>query len=129
MFVKVAEKGDIAPGGMRGFKVDGVEIVLCNDGGRYYALSRRCGHMNAPLDRGTLVGYIITCPMHCAQFEATTGRALAGPLTHEPAVGAKVPRDLARQLGRLQGLMREIRTCDVKTYGVRIEGNSILVDI
>jgi len=129
MFVKVAEKDDIAPGGMRAFDISGSEIVICNDGGTYHALSRRCGHMNAPLDKGTLVGYIITCPMHCAQFDAATGRALAGPVPQAPSGSERIPEGAARFLGRVAELMGHIRTCDVKTYEVRVEDNDILVDI
>ncbi|MFQ5354244.1 MAG: Rieske (2Fe-2S) protein, partial [Thermodesulfobacteriota bacterium] len=84
MFVEVAKKGDIAPGGMLGFRVRGVEIVLCNDGGRYYAISRRCGHMRARLDKGTLVGYILTCPWHYSQFDIQSGAALSGPVPPGP---------------------------------------------
>jgi len=71
---------DLAPGGMKVVQVEGREIVVGNDGGRFYAVERRCGHMNAPLEMGTLVGTVLTCPMHCAQFDIATGEALAGPV-------------------------------------------------
>jgi len=129
MFVKIAEKDDIAPGGMRGFDVKGKEITVCNDGGRYYALARRCGHMNAPLDRGTLVGYVITCPMHCAQFDATTGRALARPVPHDPTGGEKTSERLSTFFGRIAELMSHIKTCDIKTFKIKVEDKNILVDI
>jgi Rieske [2Fe-2S] domain len=40
---------DLAPGGMKVVQVEEREIVVGNDGGRFYAVERRCGHMNAPL--------------------------------------------------------------------------------
>jgi nitrite reductase/ring-hydroxylating ferredoxin subunit len=43
---------------------------------RYYAVDRRCGHMNGPLEMGALDGTIVTCLMHDVQFDATTGYAL-----------------------------------------------------
>ena len=76
---------EIAPGGMKCVEVAGQEVVVCNCGGAFYAFQRRCGHMNAPLEMGTLDGTILTCPMHCAQFEVTTGKALAGPVPRDPA--------------------------------------------
>ncbi len=150
MFVKVAEKGEIAPGGMKAFDAGGVEIILCNDGGVYYAVSRRCGHMAAPLEKGTLVGYIITCPMHCSQFDAKTGRVLSGPMLQGCARSHKLPEGLLpgllRRMGkvlsgitanemntflfrRMAGLMAHVRTCDIKTFRVRVEGEDILVDV
>ncbi len=129
MFVEVAKISDIAPGGMKGFTVKGAEIVLCNEGGRFYALASRCGHMNAPLESGTLVGYILTCPMHCAQFDIHDGAALSGPVPHDPAAGDKMPERLEVFFNRIGSLMSKIKTCSVKTFQVRIEGESVQVDL
>ncbi len=149
MFVEVAKKGDIAPGGMKGYTVEGTEIVLCNDAGKYYAVSRRCGHMNAPLDKGTLVGYILTCPMHYSQFDVKSGRVLCGPMLHDYTRRYKLPEGLSalfKHMGglmtgitkckidtfffkRMGGLMAHIKTCNLKTFKVRVEGESILVDL
>jgi nitrite reductase/ring-hydroxylating ferredoxin subunit len=72
-FVEVIKVIEIAPGGMKAVEIEGHEVVVCNAGGKFYAIQRRCGHMNAPLDKGTLDGIILTCPMHCAQFDIITG--------------------------------------------------------
>jgi nitrite reductase/ring-hydroxylating ferredoxin subunit len=150
MFVRVAHKDDIAPGGMKGYEVRGSEITVCNDGGRYYAVSRRCGHMNAPIDKGTLVGYIITCPMHYSQFDVKSGRLLSGPMLHGYAENYKLPEGLSsfsRRMGglmadltrcsnmksfllkRMAGLMAHITTCNLKTFKVKVEDGNILVDL
>jgi len=149
MFVEVAKKGDIVPGGMKGFIVRGAEIVLCNDGGKYYALSKRCGHMNAPLDRGTLVGYILTCPMHYSQFDIRSGRVLSGPMLHAYTRRYKLPEGLSaffKHMGgfmtgtatsniktfffrRMGGLMAHIKTCNLQTFKVRVDGESIKVEL
>ncbi|MFQ5427948.1 MAG: Rieske (2Fe-2S) protein [Thermodesulfobacteriota bacterium] len=129
MFVEVAKKDEIAPGGMKGYALEGMEVVLCNDGGKFYALQNRCGHMSAPLDKGTLVGYILTCPMHCAQFDITSGAALSGPVPHNPAQGQELPEGLAAFFMRIGSLMADIKTCNIKTFKVRVEGKSILVDL
>ena len=71
-FVRAIRTDEIAPGGMKAVDLEGKEIVVCNCDGTYYAFERRCGHMNAPLDLGTLDGTYVTCPMHCAQFDVTT---------------------------------------------------------
>jgi nitrite reductase/ring-hydroxylating ferredoxin subunit len=124
MFVEVAKTNEIASGGMKAVEVNEKEIVLCNFDGKIYALDRRCGHMNAPLDMGTLEGYIITCPMHHVQFDITTGEAISPPVYHyfgdEPA-----DDNFSRWMGRL---MSHVKTCDIKTYRVKVDGNSIKVE-
>ena len=59
-------------------EVKEIEIVLANVNGKIYAVSERCGHQNAPLSKGTLNGKIITCPLHHAQFDVTTGKMISG---------------------------------------------------
>lgn len=128
MLVEVAKIGDIAPGGLRAVEVNGEEIVLCNDGGTLYAINRRCGHMNAPLERGTLEGYILTCPMHHAQFDITSGEALSGPVP--PHLGDEpIPEGIGRFLQHAGVLMSHIKTCDLKNYMVKVEGDSIKIEI
>jgi nitrite reductase/ring-hydroxylating ferredoxin subunit len=124
MFVEVAKTNEIASGGMKAVEVNEKEMVLCNFDGKIYALDRRCGHMNAPLDMGTLEGYIITCPMHHVQFDITTGEAISPPVYHyfgdEPA-----DDNFSRWMDRL---MSHVKTCDIKTYRVKVDGNSIKVE-
>ena len=81
-FVKAIKAAEVSKGGMKAVELSGRELVICNCGGRFYAVDRRCGHMNAPLEMGTLDGSILTCAMHCAQFDVTTGEALSGPVPH-----------------------------------------------
>jgi nitrite reductase/ring-hydroxylating ferredoxin subunit len=59
---------------MKHFEVEGKEIMIANIDGQYYALSDRCGHANASLLKGSLNGKVVTCPLHGAQFDVTTGR-------------------------------------------------------
>ncbi len=134
MFVEVAKKGDIAPGGMKGFIVKRTEVTLCNEGGRYYAVSRRCGHMKARLEKGTLVGYILTCPWHYSRFDIHDGSVLSGPLRNyarEENRTKAEPSCLVHRMGRLMDrtLAAHIKTCNIKTFKVRVKGDSIEVDI
>lgn len=128
MYVEVAKRDEIAPGGMRAYDVQGKEIVLCNYEGEIYAIDRRCGHMNAPLEMGTLEGYILTCPMHHSQFNITTGEALSGPVPHNYG-DEPLPENLQLFFQYLGILMAEIKTYDIETYPVKIEGDSILVEM
>lgn len=128
MFVEVAKLSDIAPGGLIAVKAGGKEMVLGNYDGRVYAVSRRCGHMNAPLELGTLEGYIVTCPLHNVQFDITTGEALSPTIPHD--FGRAVFPEAATDYYRHQReITRHIETCDIKTYAVQINGDVIKVDV
>jgi len=128
MLIEVAKLDEVVSGGLKAVEVKGEEIVLCNDNGKIYAVGRRCGHMNAPLDLGTLEGYILTCPMHHAQFDITTGEALSGPVP--PGLGNEViPEGLGKYLQYIGMLMSNIKTCGIKTYPVKIEKNSIKLEM
>ena len=128
MLIEVARLDEIAPGGLKAIEIRGEEIVLCNNEGRIFAVSRRCGHMSAPLDRGTLEGYILTCPMHHVQFDVGTGEALSGPVP--PGLGNEaVPEGLGKYLQHIGMLMSQIKTCNIRTYPVKIENNLIKVEL
>ncbi len=117
MFIKAAEEKEIAPGGMKAFALGGRDIVLCNCGGAFYAVERACGHAGVRLERGALTGWILTCPLHYAQFDIRTGEALSGPA---PKPGeSKHPDPAAPALA----------TKDLKAWPVKTEGGVIFVDL
>jgi nitrite reductase/ring-hydroxylating ferredoxin subunit len=128
MFREVARVGDILPGGMKAYEVNGKEIVLCNDGGRFYAFDRKCGHMSAPLDMGTANGYVVTCPLHSVQFDASSGKALCGPLLGFFDVPPP-PKTRDNLNNWLEALFRQVRTDDIKAYPVKVERDRISIDI
>jgi len=85
-FVPVTQAGELSPGEMRWVAVDGERLVLANVEGVFYALSDVCGHRNAPLSRGKLVGHLIECPLHFAQFDVRTGELVNGPVSTRVAI-------------------------------------------
>ena len=97
-FVAVARVSELAAGEMKFAAVDGQRIVLANVEGRFYALRDVCGHRNAPLSRGRLVGHLIECPLHFALFDLRTGKLVDGPIS-----------------------------TDVPAYEVRVEGETVYV--
>jgi 3-phenylpropionate/trans-cinnamate dioxygenase ferredoxin component len=80
-FVAVARTSDLAPGEMKFVVVERERVVLANVDGSFYALRDVCGHRNAPLSRGKLVGHLIECPLHFAQFDMRTGKLVDGPIS------------------------------------------------
>ena len=80
-FVAVARASELAAGEMKFAAVDGQRILLANVEGRFYALRDVCGHRNAPLSRGRLIGHMIECPLHFALFDVRTGELVDGPIS------------------------------------------------
>lgn len=80
-FVAVAKIGDLPPGGLKWAAVDGERIVLANIDGAFCALRDVCGHKNAPLSRGRLIGHLVECPLHFATFDMRTGKLVSGPVS------------------------------------------------
>ena len=125
-FIQAIKAEEVAPGGMKAVELDGNEVIICNIDGKYFAIQRRCGHMNAPLDMGTLDGKYITCPMHCAQFDVTNGEALSGPVPAD--FGKEIPPPmLGEYLENIGKIMKHVRTESIHTYATKIESGWISV--
>jgi 3-phenylpropionate/trans-cinnamate dioxygenase ferredoxin component len=101
-FVSVAALSDVPPGGVLGVETQGARICLVNVEGEVYAFRDNCTHQDFPLSEGELDtdDCTITCEWHGAKFDVRTGEAKGLPATRPVAV-----------------------------YGVRVEGQEILVDI
>jgi nitrite reductase/ring-hydroxylating ferredoxin subunit len=124
---KLASKNEIAKGGLKAYKIDGREIMLCHVDAGYYALERRCGHMNAPCEMGTLRGHILTCPMHFAQFDIVTGKALKNAFLKSEPEG--LPEKFRDFFEHKRELAEKVSTCDMKTFRTIIKDDEIFVEI
>ncbi len=129
MFKDIAGVDEILPGGMKAYAIGDREIVLCNDGGRFYAFDRRCGHMSAPLDLGTANGFVVTCPLHSVQFDAASGKALSTPVPAYSSTETPIPQTPDNFARWLDVLMHHVQVCDIKTYPVRVENGRVSVDL
>lgn len=125
-FIQAINAEEVAPGGMKAVEAGGQEIVICNSGGRFYAIGRWCGHMNAPLEMGTLDGTVLTCAMHCAQFDITTGEALSGPVPRDFG-GETPPPRMGQFLQNVGKLMGHIRTHSIRTYETKVESGLVWI--
>jgi nitrite reductase/ring-hydroxylating ferredoxin subunit len=128
MWHEVAKLEDIARGGMKYVRAAEREITLCEYDGAVYAVSRRCGHENAPLDQGALEGWVLTCPHHFAQFDIRSGRNLSWPIDHymgdEP-----LPEPVKRLFALEKRLEWKTRVHDLHTYKVRVADGAIEVEL
>jgi 3-phenylpropionate/trans-cinnamate dioxygenase ferredoxin subunit len=94
--------GDIPEGAAKHVEVDGEEIAIVNVGGTFYAVSDICSHEYYHLSDGEVDvdDLTIECPKHGSTFGLEDGR----------------PRSLPAVL-------------PVATYGVRVDGDDVLVEL
>ena len=75
---RVAEAKDLPPGKSMCIEFGGEKVALFNVGGTIYAISDTCTHAGGPLSEGGVDGTDVTCPLHGAVFDLTTG-SVKGP--------------------------------------------------
>lgn len=79
-WLKVATKGEVAEGAVLGIKVGEREIALYHlPGEEFHATDNVCSHEYALLSEGWLENGCIECPLHAAQFDVRTGKAMCAP--------------------------------------------------
>ena len=103
MSVKSVKVGDLAmleSGEMLRVEVSGLCVLLANIDGRIFAIDDTCTHEDASLSNGSLRGEFVKCPLHGSQFNVCTGQAVDEPAER-----------------------------DLKSYPVRVEGTSILIEL
>jgi nitrite reductase/ring-hydroxylating ferredoxin subunit len=128
-FTEVAKVSEISDGKMKHVEVDGKEVLIANVGGKFYAISDRCGHMNALLSMGNLTGNIVICPFHGAKFDVTTGRKLSEPILTPSQEMEPLPQTWQKFFENVGQLMSRIKTYDQAVYQTKIDGDSIKIRI
>ena len=128
-FLEAAKVSELEKGKMRSVRLKGIDILIANVEGRFYALDDRCGHMNALLSMGTLKGKIVICPFHFAEFDVTTGEKIKNPKTESFENMGKLPEEMQKFLVYAQKLVDPVETYNVQTHEVKVEGDKILVRV
>ena len=64
---------------MIGTRVNGVDVLVCQVEGQYYALSDLCSHARQALSKGRLAGHLVRCPLHGARFDVRSGACMSPP--------------------------------------------------
>lgn len=128
MWFEACAVDDVAPGGVVYVRSGEREILVCNVDGDLYAVGRRCGHVHAPLERGSLDGPYLTCPVHYVQFDVRTGEALNGPV---PRRSPEPPAPEAQQRSGVQSTLtgHEEAVHDLPTYAVRVRDGMVEVEV
>jgi len=67
------------PGAAIRVSAEGHEVAVFNVGGLLFGVDARCTHVGGPMDRGSVAGTVVTCPLHGSQFDLRTGAVVRGP--------------------------------------------------
>lgn len=129
MPVEVAKVSEIPEGKMKRVNAFGTQILLSNVHGKIYATQDSCGHQRASLSKGTLDGQVVTCPLHGAKFDVTTGENVAGINFSMPAdLIQKLPPEMIAMFKRTGEIISDIEILPLKTYKAEVKGDSIYLD-
>ena len=81
-------------------EIDGTSVCVVRVGEEVFAIADTCSHADASLSDGEVSDFKIECWLHGAEFDLRTGQALTLPATQA-----------------------------LETYAVKIDGNSVTVEI
>ena len=123
---EVAKVSEIPESKMKRVTAFNTNILLSNVHGRIYATQDDCGHMRSSLSLGSLQGNIVTCPLHGAKFDVSTGRNVSGiQLSMPPELMKKLPPEVTAMFQKTGEIISEIDIQPLKTYSVEVQGDSI----
>lgn len=99
-YIFAAKLEQVGVGKMFRVQLDGKLLLLANVEGTIHACDEMCTHEEVSLSLGALQGNCLKCSLHGSRFDLLTGKALDEPADE-----------------------------DLRIYPVKIEGDSIFVDI
>jgi nitrite reductase/ring-hydroxylating ferredoxin subunit len=114
--ITVAKASDIPVGQMKGFTIEGKQILVANVNGEYYAMDAICSHEQGYLPAGHLRNEVVICPVHGAQFDVTTGCMV---IDLPGKVHKNVNLDCRLRAGH--------DAMDLRTYDIVVDGNELKV--
>ncbi len=78
-WIAVTSVRGFEPGSRETFDIEGVQGLLLNVAGEYFAIEDKCSHAEVELNGGAVDGETIACPLHGAKFCLKSGKALTPP--------------------------------------------------
>ena len=97
---KIGTINDVPEGSAKRFMMNGVAIGVFHVNGKWFAIGDVCTHRGGVLHEGPFDEYTVTCPIHAAQFDLSTGQNVSPP--------APSP---------------------VKAYKISVEGNELYIEM
>lgn len=84
------EEAALSDGQKQALVIGGQKIALIKKSKELFAISNKCVHMECPLSKGELEGYVIKCPCHDWRFDIRTGEFLDAKELRIPVYELKV---------------------------------------
>jgi 3-phenylpropionate/trans-cinnamate dioxygenase ferredoxin subunit len=75
-WILAIKENELADGDKKALLLEGNKVLVLRIDGDFYAMSNKCPHMECPLSKGTLEGYVIKCPCHDWKFDIRNGEFL-----------------------------------------------------
>lgn len=72
-YIFVSKLEDIPKGKGRVIKAEGKKLAIFRIDDRCFAINDICPHQGASLGKGTLKGFVVSCPWHHQQFDIRSG--------------------------------------------------------
>lgn len=101
----IGKLGDFPTGSIKEVSIQGKPYAIFNVDGLLFAVDGRCTHSGGILSDGRLVGKIVTCPKHGAEYDVTNGKNLKKP---------RIPF---------------AKASDLRSYKVTIDGENVILEI
>ena len=73
---RICSISEVPAGSMKGFTINGKQILIANTEGSFFAMDAVCSHMQGYLPAGRLSGKTVICPVHGAQYDIATGKVI-----------------------------------------------------
>jgi nitrite reductase/ring-hydroxylating ferredoxin subunit len=100
-------------GDMISVTLGGIQVLIANVEGQFYALDDLCPHLAVPMSQGGIKDRCVVCPGHGSQFELATG---------------KVVKWVGREPGFL-GTLLSGKSKRATPYTIVVENERVYVDI
>jgi len=127
VYVEAGRVSEISNGQMKHVEINGEEIVIVNLDGKICAFADRCGHMNARLSRGNINQNTVTCPLHAAKFDVTSGKKIGEPVMESSPGLEPLPPKWQKYMESAGQEAQYIKTYDQETYEVKVVGDTIKI--
>lgn len=73
-FIFAAKKTEVPNGTAKMVELRGKKLALFHQSGSYFATDNDCTHRGGSVSEGETSGNIVTCPLHGATFDISSGK-------------------------------------------------------
>ena len=84
-FIFAAKTNEVPDGTAKMVELKGKKLAVFHQGGSYFATDNECTHRGGSISEGERSGNIVTCPLHGATFDISSGKVLSGPASRDLA--------------------------------------------